>query len=100
MSRILLLPQECLLAAESELSVYGRVVLKLLKDDVNRLSEEHSSSIALSQVHLRGLAALLTSCQCVQLEDFLFRVRELYTDGNDSFCLQEILHFLESQSLP
>ncbi|XP_056613383.1 nucleolar pre-ribosomal-associated protein 1 [Triplophysa dalaica] len=73
-SRILLLPQECLLAAKSELSVYGRVVLKLLTDDVNRLSEEHSSSIALSQAHLRGLAALLTSCQCVQLEDFLFRV--------------------------
>ncbi|KAA0701697.1 Nucleolar pre-ribosomal-associated protein 1 [Triplophysa tibetana] len=73
-SSILLLPQECLLADESELSVYGRVVLKLLTDDVNRLSEEHSSSIALSQAHLRGLAALLTSCQCVQLEDFLFRV--------------------------
>uniref|UniRef100_A0A8C1VMF8 URB1 ribosome biogenesis homolog n=1 Tax=Cyprinus carpio TaxID=7962 RepID=A0A8C1VMF8_CYPCA len=72
-STLLLLPQKCLVAPEKQLSVYGRAVLQLLSDSMRRFSEDHSSCIALSQAHLRGLAALLTSSQCVQLEDFLLQ---------------------------
>uniref|UniRef100_A0A8C1RHY7 URB1 ribosome biogenesis homolog n=1 Tax=Cyprinus carpio TaxID=7962 RepID=A0A8C1RHY7_CYPCA len=72
-STLLLLPQKCLVAPEKQLSVYGHAVLQLLSDSMRRFSEDHSSCIALSQAHLRGLAALLTSSQCVQLEDFLLQ---------------------------
>uniref|UniRef100_A0A9J7XVS8 URB1 ribosome biogenesis homolog n=1 Tax=Cyprinus carpio carpio TaxID=630221 RepID=A0A9J7XVS8_CYPCA len=72
-STLLLLPQKCLVAPEKQLSVYGHGVLQLLSDSMRRFSEDHSSCIALSQAHLRGLAALLTSSQCVQLEDFLLQ---------------------------
>ncbi|KAL0173725.1 hypothetical protein M9458_029693, partial [Cirrhinus mrigala] len=65
-SSLLLLPQ-------NQLSVYGHAALKLLSDSMKRLSEDHSSCIALSQAHLQGLAALLTSSQCVQLEEFLLQ---------------------------
>uniref|UniRef100_A0A673LFU8 URB1 ribosome biogenesis homolog n=1 Tax=Sinocyclocheilus rhinocerous TaxID=307959 RepID=A0A673LFU8_9TELE len=72
-STLLLLPQKYLVAPEKQLSVYGHAVLKLLSDCMRRFSEDHSSCIALSQAHLQGLAALLTSSQCVQLEDFLLQ---------------------------
>ncbi len=74
-STLLLLPQKYLVAPEKQLSVYGHAVLKLLSDSMRRFSEDHSSCIALSQAHLQGLAALLTSSQCVQLEDFLLQVQ-------------------------
>lgn len=74
-STLLLLPQKYLVAHEKQLSVYGHAVLKLLSDSMRRVSEDHSSCIALSQAHLQGLAALLTSSQCVQLEDFLLQVQ-------------------------
>ncbi|KAL1260021.1 hypothetical protein QQF64_007848, partial [Cirrhinus molitorella] len=51
-STLLLLPQKYLVASQNQLSIY----------------------IALSQAHLQGVAALLTSSQCVQLEDFLLQV--------------------------
>uniref|UniRef100_A0A8C1Z3Q7 URB1 ribosome biogenesis homolog n=1 Tax=Cyprinus carpio TaxID=7962 RepID=A0A8C1Z3Q7_CYPCA len=79
-STLLLLPQKCLVAPEKQLSVYGRAVLQLLSDSMRRFSEDHSSCIALSQAHLRGLAALLTSSQCVQLEDFLLQVQTLHSN--------------------
>lgn len=97
-SSLLLLPQECLVTAESELSVYGRVVLKLLTNDVNRLSEEHSSCIALSQAHLQGLAALLTSCQCVQLEDFLLRVLSQEPGSVKLIQTDVLLHCIQRDS--
>uniref|UniRef100_A0A672KVI6 Nucleolar pre-ribosomal-associated protein 1 C-terminal domain-containing protein n=1 Tax=Sinocyclocheilus grahami TaxID=75366 RepID=A0A672KVI6_SINGR len=72
-STLLLLPQKYLVAPEKQLSVYGHAVLKLLLNSMRRFSEDRSSCIALSQAHLQGLAALLTSSQCVQLEDFLLQ---------------------------
>uniref|UniRef100_A0A671SKU3 Nucleolar pre-ribosomal-associated protein 1 C-terminal domain-containing protein n=1 Tax=Sinocyclocheilus anshuiensis TaxID=1608454 RepID=A0A671SKU3_9TELE len=78
-STLLLLPQKYLVAPEKQLSVYGHAVLKLLSDCMRRFSEDHSSCIALSQAHLQGLAALLTSSQCVQLEDFLLQVQTMHS---------------------
>lgn len=96
-STLLLLPQKCLVAPENQLSVYGHAVLKLL-------SEDHSSCIALSQAHLRGLAALLTSCQCVQLEDFLLQVQitvKHSTQGPDILMVKFffVLHLVVKRSL-
>uniref|UniRef100_A0A8C1Q3T0 URB1 ribosome biogenesis homolog n=1 Tax=Cyprinus carpio TaxID=7962 RepID=A0A8C1Q3T0_CYPCA len=100
-STLLLLPQKCLVAPEKQLSVYGHAVLQLLSDSMRRFSEDHSSCIALSQAHLRGLAALLTSSQCVQLEDFLLQVQTLhssppYTHSQDATDV--LLHCIQRES--
>ncbi|ROL44240.1 Nucleolar pre-ribosomal-associated protein 1 [Anabarilius grahami] len=90
-STLLLLPQKCLVAPEDQLSVYGHAVLKLL-------SEDHSSCIALSQAHLRGLAALLTSCQCVQLEDFLLQVLSRESGTARLIQTDVLLHCIQRES--
>ncbi|XP_048016358.1 LOW QUALITY PROTEIN: nucleolar pre-ribosomal-associated protein 1 [Megalobrama amblycephala] len=90
-SALLLLPQKCLVAPENQLSVYGHAVLKLL-------SEDHSSCIALSQAHLRGLAALLTSCQCVQLEDFLLQVLSREPGTAKLIQTDVLLHCIQRES--
>ncbi|XP_067306200.1 nucleolar pre-ribosomal-associated protein 1 isoform X2 [Pseudorasbora parva] len=90
-SALLLLPQKSLVAPENQLSMYGRAVLKLL-------SEDHSSCIALSQAHLRGLAALLTSCQCVQLEDFLLQVLSREPGTAKLIQTDVLLHCIQRES--
>uniref|UniRef100_A0A8C1VIK5 URB1 ribosome biogenesis homolog n=1 Tax=Cyprinus carpio TaxID=7962 RepID=A0A8C1VIK5_CYPCA len=95
-STLLLLPQKCLVAPEKQLSVYGRAVLQLLSDSMRRFSEDHSSCIALSQAHLRGLAALLTSSQCVQLEDFLLQVQTLHS--SPPYTHNVLLHCIQRES--
>uniref|UniRef100_A0A9J8DDL5 URB1 ribosome biogenesis homolog n=1 Tax=Cyprinus carpio carpio TaxID=630221 RepID=A0A9J8DDL5_CYPCA len=95
-STLLLLPQKCLVAPEKQLSVYGHGVLQLLSDSMRRFSEDHSSCIALSQAHLRGLAALLTSSQCVQLEDFLLQVKTLHS--SPPYTHNVLLHCIQRES--
>uniref|UniRef100_A0A8C1VHJ5 URB1 ribosome biogenesis homolog n=1 Tax=Cyprinus carpio TaxID=7962 RepID=A0A8C1VHJ5_CYPCA len=97
-STLLLLPQKCLVAPEKQLSVYGRAVLQLLSDSMRRFSEDHSSCIALSQAHLRGLAALLTSSQCVQLEDFLLQVLSQEPGTAKLIQTDVLLHCIQRES--
>uniref|UniRef100_A0A8C1PZH1 URB1 ribosome biogenesis homolog n=1 Tax=Cyprinus carpio TaxID=7962 RepID=A0A8C1PZH1_CYPCA len=97
-STLLLLPQKCLVAPEKQLSVYGHAVLQLLSDSMRRFSEDHSSCIALSQAHLRGLAALLTSSQCVQLEDFLLQVLSQEPGTAKLIQTDVLLHCIQRES--
>uniref|UniRef100_A0A8C1ACV5 URB1 ribosome biogenesis homolog n=1 Tax=Cyprinus carpio carpio TaxID=630221 RepID=A0A8C1ACV5_CYPCA len=97
-STLLLLPQKCLVAPEKQLSVYGHGVLQLLSDSMRRFSEDHSSCIALSQAHLRGLAALLTSSQCVQLEDFLLQVLSQEPGTAKLIQTDVLLHCIQRES--
>ncbi|XP_051962696.1 nucleolar pre-ribosomal-associated protein 1 isoform X2 [Xyrauchen texanus] len=92
-STLLLLPQECLVTADNELSVYGRAVLQLFTDCRSR-----SSCITLSQAHLRGLAALITSCQCVQLEDFLLQVLSSEPGSARLIQTEVLLHCIQRDS--
>ncbi|XP_073674485.1 nucleolar pre-ribosomal-associated protein 1 [Garra rufa] len=97
-SNLLLLPQKYLVASQNQLSVYGHAVLKLLSDSMQRLSEDHSSCIALSQAHLQGLAALLTSSQCVQLEDFLLQVLSQEPGTAKLIQTDVLLHCIQRES--
>uniref|UniRef100_A0A671SMP8 URB1 ribosome biogenesis homolog n=1 Tax=Sinocyclocheilus anshuiensis TaxID=1608454 RepID=A0A671SMP8_9TELE len=97
-STLLLLPQKYLVAPEKQLSVYGHAVLKLLSDCMRRFSEDHSSCIALSQAHLQGLAALLTSSQCVQLEDFLLQVLSQEPGTAKLIQTDVLLHCIQRES--
>ncbi|XP_026138598.1 nucleolar pre-ribosomal-associated protein 1 [Carassius auratus] len=97
-SALLLLPQKYLVGPEKQLSVYGRAVLKLLSDSMRRFSEDHSSCIALSQAHLRGLTALLTSSQCVQLEDFLLQVLSQEPSTAKLIQTDVLLHCIQRES--
>ncbi|XP_077063759.1 nucleolar pre-ribosomal-associated protein 1 [Siphateles boraxobius] len=90
-SALLLLPQKSLVAPEGQLSVYGHTVLKLL-------SEDHSGSVSLSQAHLRGLAALLTPCQCVPLEDFLLQVLSREPGTAKLIPTDVLLHCIQRES--
>ncbi|XP_073718907.1 nucleolar pre-ribosomal-associated protein 1 isoform X1 [Misgurnus anguillicaudatus] len=98
LSTLLLLPQEFLVASENELSVYGRAVLRILTDGMNRPSEERSSCIDLSQAHLHGLAALLTSCQCVHLEDFLLQLLSQEPGSAKLIQTDVLLHCIRRES--
>ncbi|XP_043115226.1 nucleolar pre-ribosomal-associated protein 1 [Puntigrus tetrazona] len=97
-STLLLLPQKCLVAPENQLSVYGNAVLKLLSDSVRRFSEDRSSSVALSQAHLQGLAALLTSSHCMQLEDFLLQVLTQEPGSAKLIQTDVLLHCIQRES--
>ncbi|RXN33752.1 nucleolar pre-ribosomal-associated 1 [Labeo rohita] len=97
-STLLLLPQKYLVAPENQLSVYGHAALKLLSDSMKRLSEDHSSCIALSQAHLQGLAALLISSQCVQLEDFLLQVLSQEPGTAKLIQTDVLLHCIQRES--
>ncbi|KAF4103830.1 nucleolar pre-ribosomal-associated protein 1 [Onychostoma macrolepis] len=96
-STLLLLPQKHLVAPERQLSVYGHAVLKLLSDSMRRFSEDHSC-IALSRAHLQGLAALLTSSQCVQLEDFLLQVLSQEPGTAKLIQTDVLLHCIQRES--
>uniref|UniRef100_A0A672KS26 Nucleolar pre-ribosomal-associated protein 1 C-terminal domain-containing protein n=1 Tax=Sinocyclocheilus grahami TaxID=75366 RepID=A0A672KS26_SINGR len=97
-STLLLLPQKYLVAPEKQLSVYGHAVLKLLLNSMRRFSEDRSSCIALSQAHLQGLAALLTSSQCVQLEDFLLQVLSQEPGTAKLIQTDVLLHCIQRES--
>lgn len=97
-STLLLLPQKYLLAAENQLSVYGRTVQKLLSDSMKRSSVVNSSCVTLSPAHLRGLAALFTSCQCVQLEDFLLQVLSREPGTTKLIQTDILLHCIQRES--
>ncbi|XP_051521576.1 nucleolar pre-ribosomal-associated protein 1 isoform X2 [Myxocyprinus asiaticus] len=92
-STLLLLPQECLVTAENELGVYGHAVLELFTDNMSR-----SGFSTLSHAHLRGLAALLTSCQCVQLEDFLLQVLSQEPGSARLIQTEVLLHCIQRDS--
>ncbi|XP_014875164.1 nucleolar pre-ribosomal-associated protein 1 [Poecilia latipinna] len=75
-SRLLLLPQESLIcpSAEgphSELSVYGHVALKILRECYSASSQNQNTF--LTQAHLHGLGVLLLSCSSPELDAFLLQ---------------------------
>lgn len=97
-STLLLLPQKHLLAPENQLSVYGRTVQKLLSDSLKHSSAVSSSCVTLSPAHLQGLAALFTSCQCVQLEDFLLQVLSREPGTAKLIQTDILLHCIQRES--
>ncbi|XP_051934296.1 nucleolar pre-ribosomal-associated protein 1 [Hippocampus zosterae] len=68
-SALLLLPQERLVTAQGELSVYGQAALQIVSGDQNR-----DDGPLLSQAHLGGLGTLLLSCFSPALEAFLLQM--------------------------
>ncbi|KAM9811939.1 nucleolar pre-ribosomal-associated protein 1 [Syngnathus typhle] len=67
-SALLLLPQEKLVTAKEQLSVYGRATLEVLTKN-----RERDDGIFLSRAHLGGLGTLLLSCPGPEPEAFLLR---------------------------
>ncbi|XP_061538388.1 nucleolar pre-ribosomal-associated protein 1 [Phycodurus eques] len=84
LSALLLLPQERLVTAQGELSVYGQATLQILTET----DQYRDDGIVLSQAHLGGLGTLLLSCSSPALEAFLLqtlsgepgRARLVHTD--------------------
>ncbi|XP_032363230.1 nucleolar pre-ribosomal-associated protein 1 [Etheostoma spectabile] len=97
-SKLLLLPQECLISFRSEgtqaqLSVYGRAALQILTESKAKSSQDQG--IFLSQAHLRGLCTLLLSCSSPALEAFLLQTLSTESGNAKLIHTDVLLHCLQ-----
>ncbi|XP_076837432.1 nucleolar pre-ribosomal-associated protein 1 isoform X2 [Brachyhypopomus gauderio] len=70
LSALLLMPHSSLLTETHALSVYGQAILKVL----TKAPDTETTTLCLTQAHLHSLGLLYTSCQSVQLKDYLLQV--------------------------
>lgn len=75
-SKLLLLPQDCLIrpgsdGAPSELTVYGQAALQILTE--SNANPSKGRDVFLSHAHLHGLGTLLLCCSSPALDTFLLR---------------------------
>ncbi|XP_046732396.1 LOW QUALITY PROTEIN: nucleolar pre-ribosomal-associated protein 1 [Silurus meridionalis] len=73
LTALLLLPQSSLLAGGDKMSLYGNTLLKILTKSISHTCDG-STTHSLSQVHLRSLAALHSSCYTTELEEIFLQV--------------------------
>ncbi|KAI5624249.1 nucleolar pre-ribosomal-associated protein 1 [Silurus asotus] len=73
LTALLLLPQSSLLAGGDKMSLYGHTLLKILTKSISDTCDG-STTHSLSQVHLRSLAALHSSCYTTELEEIFLQV--------------------------
>ncbi|KAM9439632.1 nucleolar pre-ribosomal-associated protein 1 [Clarias gariepinus] len=73
LSALLLLPQRRLLTGGNRMSLYGHAVLTILTKSISH-DLSGNTLPCLSQVHLRSLAALYSSCYSVEMEDFFLQM--------------------------
>ncbi|KAI4893107.1 hypothetical protein NFI96_020631 [Prochilodus magdalenae] len=96
LSALLLLPQSNLLTEVDELSVYGHVVLKVLKK--SSAPPEKNLTSCLSSAHLCTLAALHTSCHSAQIDDVLLQVLQREPGSAKLVPTDVLLHCLQHRS--
>ncbi|XP_047662255.1 nucleolar pre-ribosomal-associated protein 1 [Tachysurus fulvidraco] len=73
LSAFLLLPQSKLLSGGDKMSLYGHAVLTILTKNISPACSVNTTR-CLSQVHVRSLAALHSSCYSIHLENVFLQV--------------------------
>ncbi|KAF5902994.1 nucleolar pre-ribosomal-associated protein 1, partial [Clarias magur] len=97
LSALLLLPQRSLLAGGDRMSLYGHAVLTILTKSISH-DLSGNTMPSLSQMHLRSLAALYSSCYSVEMEDFFLQILRREPGCAKLIPTDIVLHCLQSHS--